>query len=249
MSRPVLSVVIPHYNEKETIHEILKRVSAVNISKEIVLVDDGSREDVRELLRREVEGKYPGLKVLYHDKNRGKGAATRTGIAAATGEIVIVQDADLEYDPQDFQQIVRKFRDPDVHVVYGTRFWKVNKYLFVWHWFLNRFFGAHYEIRYLHHFVGIQSLNLLANVLYSANITDEATCYKAFRKQVLDEITLKCEGFEFCPEVTAKVRKKGYRIYEVPITYHPRSHKQGKKLNWRHGFEAIFTLIKYRFTD
>jgi len=133
--------------------------------------------------------------------------------------------------------------------VYGTRFWKVNPYLFVWHWFCNRFLGARYEIRYLHHFLGIQTLNLLANSLYSANISDEATCYKAFRRNLLQKITLRCEGFEFCPEFTAKVRKSGVTIHEVPVNYHPRSHSEGKKLNWRHGFQAIWTLIKYRFVD
>ncbi len=125
----------------------------------------------------------------------------------------------------------------------------MNKYLFLWHWVCNRFFGGHYEIRYLHHFLGIQFLNFLANILYSANITDEATCYKAFRRKVLEKISLRCQGFEFCPEVTAKVRKAGFRITEVPISYHPRSRHEGKKLNWRHGFGAIWTLIKYRFVD
>ena len=244
-----LSVIIPHYNEKNTIEKIIEKVQNAPVDKEIIVVDDASTDGAREVLQKGFNGKYSNLKIYYHEKNQGKGAAIRTGLKHAQGEIVIIQDADLEYNPQDYAQIVRKFRDPDVHVVYGTRFWKVNPYLFIWHWFCNRFLGAHYEIRYLHHFLGIQTLNLLANFLYAAKISDEATCYKAFRKQVLDKFKLKCTGFEFCPEFTAKVRKAGYVIAEVPINYHPRSHKEGKKLNWRHGFEAIYTLIKYRFVD
>jgi dolichol-phosphate mannosyltransferase len=246
---PLLSVVIPAYNERAHIEELVRRVEDVPVEKELVIVDDASTDGTSEILREKILPRTKNVRLFRHEKNRGKGAAIRTGLSQVRGDIVLIQDADLEYDPQDYLQILRKFRNPDVQVVYGTRFWNVNKYLFVWHWFCNRFLGAHYEIRYLHHFLGIQSLNFLANTLYSANISDEATCYKAFRKQVLEKIHLKCEGFEFCPEVTAKVRKKGYRIDEVPITYHPRSHKQGKKLNWRHGFEAIFTLIKYRFVD
>ena len=247
--KPALSVIIPHYNEKDTVLELIRRVDAVPVSKEIILVDDGSREDSLRVLREEVAIQFPTVRIFYHEKNRGKGAALRTGFERATGDILIVQDADLEYDPQDFLKILRCFRNPDVHVVYGTRFWKVNKYLFIWHWFCNRFLGAHYEIRYLHHFFGILLLNFLANGLYFANITDEATCYKAFRRQVLEKVRLHCTGFEFCPEFTAKVRKAGYAITETPVTYHPRSRQQGKKLNWRHGFEAIFTLFKYRFID
>jgi glycosyltransferase involved in cell wall biosynthesis len=248
-AQPTLSVIIPVYNEKGDIAELVKRVKAVALPIEIVLVDDASTDGTVEIIEKTLLPAYPDIVFRRHDRNQGKGAAIRTGLREATGEIIIIQDADLEYDPQDYNQIYRKFRDPNVSVVYGTRFWKVNKHLFLWHWFCNRFFGAHYEIRYLHHFLGIQLLNLLANLFYSANISDEATCYKAFRRQVLEKIRLRCTGFEFCPEFTAKVRKAGYSIIEVPISYHPRSHQQGKKLNWRHGFEAIFTLIRYRFVD
>ncbi|MCG3175919.1 MAG: Dodecaprenyl-phosphate galacturonate synthase [Candidatus Omnitrophica bacterium] len=248
-TQPLLSVIIPVYNEKANVAELVRRVQAVGLRKEIVIVDDGSTDGTRELLKGTVVPAYDNVRYLEHERNSGKGAALRTGLSAATGDILIVQDADLEYDPKDYLQIVRRFRNPDTHVVYGSRFWKVNKYLFIWHWFCNKFLGGHYEIRYLHHFLGIQALNLLANVLYFANITDEATCYKAFRRQVLDKVRLRCNGFDFCPEFTAKARKAGYRIVEVPITYHPRSHKDGKKLNWRHGFEAIYTLVKYRFVD
>ena len=245
----MLSVIIPHYNEKRSIEELLRRVMEVPIEKEVILVDDGSTDGSRDYLTQGLGGRYPGLRVLLHDKNRGKGAAIRSGLVEARGSVILIQDADLEYDPQDYLQIMERFSDPEVKVVYGTRFWKVSRHLFVWHWFCNRFLGSHYEIRYLHHFIGIQLLNLLANILYSANITDEATCYKAFRRECLQKIRLNCTGFEFCPEFTAKARKAGYTIKEVPISYHPRSHKEGKKLNWKHGFEAIYTLIKYRFVD
>ena len=248
-SKELLSVIIPHFNEKELVGVLLENVMKVPVSKEVILVDDGSTDGSVEYLKSHLEGKYPDLRIVYHERNQGKGSAIRTGLKEARGNIVIIQDADLEYDPRDYTQILEKFRDPKVSVVYGTRFWNVNKYLFIWHWFCSRFLGARYEIRYLHHFLGIHFLNLLANLLYSANISDEATCYKAFRREALEKINLKCRGFEFCPEVTAKVRKKGYKIYEVPITYHPRSHKEGKKLNWKHGIEAIYTLIKYRFVD
>jgi dolichol-phosphate mannosyltransferase len=245
----MLSVIIPHYNEKSLVETLLQKVIEVPLEKEIILVDDGSSPEAVFFLKNKVEKSFPGLRVVYHEKNLGKGSAIRTGLKEALGDLVIIQDADLEYDPRDYLEIVKKFSDPKVQVVYGTRFSKINRRLFVWHWFCNRFFGGHYEIRYLHHFLGIQVLNLLANLLYSAKITDEATCYKAFRKKALDQIELQCHGFEFCPEVTAKIKKAGYDIVEVPISYHPRSHKEGKKLNWRHGFEAIATLIKYRFVD
>ena len=245
----MLSVIIPHFNEEKTIRRLVERVMAVPLSKEVILIDDASTDGSVGIIEKELAPLYPNLAVLRHERNRGKGAAIRTGLARARGDIVIIQDADLEYDPTDYLPIMRAFDDPSVSVVYGTRFRNVNRYLFVWHWFCNRFLGKHYEIRYLHHFLGIQALNLLTNVLYSAKITDEATCYKAFRRKVLDSIRLKCRGFEFCPEITAKVRKAGYAITEVPIRYHPRSHREGKKLNWKHGFEAIYTLVKYRFVD
>ena len=244
-----LSVVMPVYNEKDTIREIVGRVLAAPVHKEIIIVDDASSDGTRELIEKNYKGR-DGFKVLFHEANKGKGSAIRTAFTAVSGDVVIIQDADLEYDPHDFVKILNEFEKPEVQIVYGTRFWKVNKFLFVGHWFSNRFLGTRYEIRYLHHFLGIQFLNFLVNVLYSARITDEATCYKAFRREVLEKIHLNCKGFEFCPEVTAKARKAGYRITEVPISYHPRSHEQGKKLNfWKHGLEAIFTLIKYRFVN
>jgi len=247
--RPRLSVIIPVYNEAQNVEKLVEKVLRVPIDKEVIVIDDGSTDGTAEIVRTRVAALAPNILWRAHEKNQGKGAAIRTGLKIATGEILIIQDADLEYDPSDFVPILGKFDDRTVHVVYGSRFENVNRYLFIWHWFCNRFLGAHYEIRYLHHFLGILALNFLSNTLYGAGITDEATCYKAFRREVLEQFELKCRGFEFCPEVTAKVRKAGYTITEVPITYHPRSKEQGKKLNWRHGFEAIFTLIKYRFVD
>lgn len=244
-----LSVIIPVYNEKNTIEALLDKVEKVLVDKEVVIVDDGSTDGTRELIQQRCRGR-DRYTVILHDKNRGKGSAIRTAIAAATGDVFIIQDADLEYDPADFIHILRTFEDGSAQVVYGSRFWKVNKFIFARQWFANRFFGAKYEIRPLRHFLGIQFLTFLANALYGAGISDEATCYKAFRKEVFKKINLKCSGFEFCPEVTAKVRKAGYQIKEVPISYHPRSRWQGKKISfWKDGAQAVFCLIKYRFVD
>ena len=243
-----LSVIMPVYNEKNTISKIIDGVLAVPVDKEIIIVDDGSKDGTREWIERCCKDRA-GFKVLFHQKNLGKGSAIRAAIPLATGDVLIIQDADLEYDPQDFKKILDKFKEPKVQVVYGTRFSNANKFLFAWHWFSNRFLKANYEIRYLHHFLGIQFLNFLTNILYQAHITDEATCYKAFRKEVLQKLNLRCTGFEFCPEVTAKIRKADFQIVEVPISYHPRSANEGKKLNWRHGVQAIWTLIRYRFVD
>lgn len=248
MTKPILSVIVPVYNEERSLAELIGRVQEVPIKKEIIIVDDCSTDCTPQIIK-DIMRDHSNIKVLRHEKNKGKGAAIRTGIAAVEGEVVIIQDADLEYSPAQYPQLVQPILDGKTNVVYGSRFQTVNKVLFVWHWFLNRFLGRHYEIRYLHHFLGIQTLNLLANTLYDARITDEATCYKVVKASVLKDIRLRCNGFEFCPEITAKLRKKGHTILEVPITYHPRTKNEGKKLNWKHGFEAIWTLIKYRFTD
>ncbi len=248
MPRPKLSVLIPLYNEKLTLRELVRRVREVPIDKEIILIDDFSTDGSREIIRSEIEGHYPDVKVLYHDRNQGKGAAIRSGLSQATGRIVIIQDADLEYDPQDFFTMCRPFDEMNASVVYGTRFSQLKKAGFLKQWFQNRF-GGRQAVKRFHHYFGIQFLNFLANALYGTRITDEATCYKAFRKEVLDALPLKCTGFEFCPEVTAKVAKAGHRIVEVPISYHPRTKAAGKKINWRHGVEAIYTLVKYRFVD
>jgi len=249
MKPQFLSVLIPVYNERKTLGQVVRRVAAMPMVLEIILVDDGSTDGTRSVIREEILPRFPQARLLCHEVNRGKGAAIRTALEAARGEAVIVQDADLEYSPENYTDLVRPMVEQGARVVYGSRFRHVNKRLFIWHWFLNRFCGRHYEIRYLHHFLGILVLNTLANVLYGAKTSDEATCYKVFRADVIKSLPLKCTGFEFCPEVTAKVSKRGIPIVEVPVTYHPRSRAEGKKLKWTHGFEAIWTLIKYRFVD
>jgi dolichol-phosphate mannosyltransferase len=224
-----LSVLIPVFNEKASLIKLLERVRSVPVEKEVIIVDDCSTDGTRDILKNEVEGKYPDVKVLYHDHNQGKGAAIRTAIPHATGTYSIVQDGDLEYDPNDYLPIVKAFEEHQVPIVYGSRFLRgwpkmrpanklVNK-LLAW---MIRFF-------------------------FRMPMTDEATCYKAFRTEILQSIPLTCTRFEFCPEVNAKVIRRGYRIVEVPITYEARSMAEGKKIRWTDGVSAIWTLIKYRF--
>jgi glycosyltransferase involved in cell wall biosynthesis len=225
----VLSVLMPILNERTTLLPLLARIRAVPVEKEILIVDDGSTDGTRELLATEVEGCIEGVHVFYHDRNRGKGAAIRTAIPHATGEFCIVQDGDLEYDPNDYLAILRAFQASDVSVVYGSRF--------------------------LHGFPPMQLPNRLVNMLlawmvrvfFRMPLTDEATCYKAFRTSVLQSLPLQCCRFEFCPEVTAKAIRRGYRIVEVPIHYEARSMAEGKKIRWTDGVAAIWTLIKFRF--
>ncbi|MDI6892706.1 MAG: glycosyltransferase family 2 protein [Actinomycetota bacterium] len=223
-----LSVIIPCYNEKENILEILKRVEAVDLEKEIIIVDDCSTDGTREVL---VTLPPERARVIHHAENKGKGSAIRTGLQQVTGDIVIIQDADLEYDPNDYYELVKPVLEGRAEVVYGSRVLRRDV-----------------EISYLRYYFGGRFLSWLTNLLYGANITDEPTCYKVFKADVLKGLDLRCRRFEFCPEVTAKLCKRGYKIQEVPISYHPRSIEQGKKIGWRDGIEAIWTLIKYRFT-
>lgn len=246
---PLLSVVIPVFNEERYVEALVDAVEAVPIDKELIVVDDGSTDASVRIVRESLLKRYSNIVYLQHEKNSGKGSAIRTGIARATGEIVLIQDADLEYDPNDFLPIVEKFKDPAVTAVYGTRFRHMPSRVYLKLWFENHFLGKNHEIKKFHLYFGVRSLNLLTWILYGAVVTDEATCYKAFRRGLLISVPLRCRGFEFCPEITAKILKRKQRIYEVPITYHPRTAIEGKKLNWRHGIEAIWTLIKYRFTD
>ncbi|MBT7169853.1 glycosyltransferase family 2 protein [Candidatus Woesearchaeota archaeon] len=223
-----LSIIIPVYNEKETIKEIIKQVSEVKIPKEIILIDDHSTDGTREILETEY-AHLRNITVLLHKKNRGKGAAIRTGLNAIGGDIVIIQDADLEYDPKDYPKLIKPILEGKTQVVYGSRFLnKKNKHQYGLNMFATRL------------------LTFMANILYNARITDEPTCYKVFTKQAIKSVDLKCEKFEFCPEVTAKIRKNGYKIIEVPIEYNSRSIEEGKKINWKDGVQAIWTLIKYR---
>ena len=223
-----ISVIMPVYNERDSVARTVALVRAVDLEKEIIAVDDGSTDGTGEVLD-QLAG--PDLKVIHREKNAGKGAAIRLAIEHATGDIVIVQDADTEYDPQDYHRLVAPIREGRAEVVYGSRFR-----------------GSIEGMRFPNRMIN-KLLTCMANLLFRAGITDEATCYKVFRTEVLREIPLRCERFEFCPEVTAKVSKRHLRLVEVPISYRARTYAQGKKVNWRDGFEAIWTLLKYRFKD
>jgi glycosyltransferase involved in cell wall biosynthesis len=224
-----LSVIIPTLNEDETIEEIINRVVSVplNIEKEIIVVDDGSSGAAKEKLR-ELRKKYD-FTLLEHSKNQGKGAAIRTGLSKTTGDFVIIQDADLEYDPNNYEKLIKPLLNNEAEVVYGSRLLGGNR-------------RGH-----LSFYLGGKMLTFLSNLLYGLNITDESTCYKVFKKDLINSLNLKSKGFEFCPEVTAKIGKRGIKIHEVPISYRARTKKEGKKIKWKDGLIAIWILIKYRF--
>jgi len=222
--------LVPVYNEHATLESLLRRVLAVPVDKEVIVVDDGSRDGTRDVLA-DLAGRLP-IRALYHERNRGKGAAIRTALAEAKGEIVIIQDADLEYDPEDYPRLVEPIVRGETNVVYGSRY-----------------LSHENPLPFTHFKVAVLLLNGMANLLYGTRLTDEATCYKVFRGPLIRSLPLRCERFEFCPEVTARVAKRGERILEVPIHYHYRTRAQGKKIGWRDGFEAIWTLLRYRFTD
>ena len=225
-----LSVIIPIYNEIGTLKEILKRVEAVDLDKEIIIVDDGSSDGSAEILK-EIEEKNNDIKVFYHQRNMGKGAAIQTGIKYITGDIIIIQDADLEYDPGDYRRLIEPIVEGKAAVVYGSRNLRNNKR------------------SYFRYYWGGRLLTWFTNRLYGARLTDEPTCYKTFRADVLKKIELECSGFEFDPELTAKVCKLGYEIKEVPISYNPRKLEEGKKIRWTDGLVALWTLIKCKFKD
>ncbi len=222
-----VSVIIPAYNERDTIAETIKRVRSSPVEKEIIVVDDASTDGTPEVVE-SLTG--PDLRLLRQQYNQGKGSAIRRGLDAATGEIVLIQDADLEYDPGDYPKLIAPIESGEADVVYGTR--------------APKFSGMKLPHRLFNWLAA-----MLANLLYRANITDEATCYKVFRAEVIRTIPLKCERFEFCPEITAKVRKRGLRIHEVPVSYQARSIGAGKKIRWWDGVEALWMLVKYRFRD
>ena len=227
-----LSIIIPVFIERETLREILQQVRAVElagIEKEILAVDDGSTDGSREILAEEAE--TTDLRVFYHSANRGKGAAVRTAIEHATGDMILIQDADLEYDPRDYPTLIQPIVEGRVTVVYGSRFLGPRKAMLFWHMLGNKF------------------LTLTTNILYNAILSDMETCYKCFRADVVKDIPLRAKRFEFEPEVTAKVLKRGHRIFEVPISYYGREYHEGKKISWRDAPLAFWILLKYRFVD
>lgn len=225
---------MPVYNEVNTLHEIVRRVETVDlgdIRKELIIVDDGSEDGTREALK-QISQSTPH-KVYFHGQNMGKGAALRTALHYATGELILIQDADLEYDPADYVDLIKPILEGRADVVYGSRLTggKVARAFNFWH------------------LIGNKMLTLVTNVLYNSTLSDMETCYKVFRADVLKNITIRSNKFDFEPEVTAKVLKRKYKLYESPISYYGRDFKDGKKITWRDGFAAIWTLIKYRFID
>lgn len=241
-----ISIIIPVFNEEKTISEILKRVNEIKISgveKQIILVNDGSTDstesEIKNSIQRLAQDKIQNLKYIRHQKNQGKGAAVRTGIANATGEYIIIQDADLEYNPKDIEKLVKPVLNSTSKVVYGTRLKR-----------LPSFSKEEKTPQFLFHYIGNKFLSLLTSILYGEWITDMETCYKLFPRKAVDRMKLNARGFEFEPEITAKLLKKGYKILEVPISTIPRNYNEGKKLNtFKDGFIAFFTLLKCRFID
>ena len=224
-----LTVVIPVYNEVHTLLSLVDRVQAVALDKEIVLVDDCSSDGTRELLQRTT---FPGnVRVLYHDRNQGKGAALRSGFAAAAGDVVIIQDADLEYDPQEYPKLLKPIEDGRADVVFGSRFAG----------------GDSHRVLYFWHSLGNKFLTLLSNAFTNLNLTDMETCYKVFRREVLQRITVEENRFGFEPEITAKISKLRVRIYEVGISYDGRTYEEGKKIGWRDGVRALWCIVKYNW--
>lgn len=224
-----LSVVVPVYNEKNTIEKILDEIKAVEgLDKEIVVVDDASTDGTTQILK-DLEKKYPDVKFFYKEKNRGKGHTLKVGFEHTTGDYVIVQDADLEYDPNDYHKLLRALNEEDAQVIYGSRF-----------------SGSYEDMSTLHYF-GNKVLTLITNIFFGVMLTDMETCYKLMPGDFVRKVNIKSERFDFEPEITAKILKSGLKIKEVPISYRGRTHSEGKKITWRDGIHALFTLIKYRF--
>ncbi len=222
-----LSVIIPVYNEAETLDPIVAAVAAVPVEKEIILVDDGSTDGSREKLQ-QFENQ-DGIRVLYHERNQGKGAAIRTGVAAAEGDLVIIQDADLEYDPREIPLLMQPILSGRADVVYGSRFMGASPHRVLYFW----------------HYLGNQFVTLLSNMLTNLNLTDMETGYKLFRREVIQSITIEESRFGLEPEITAKVAKGHWRIYEIGISYSGRTYEEGKKIGWKDGLRAIWCILKY----
>jgi glycosyltransferase involved in cell wall biosynthesis len=231
-----LSVVVPVYNEERWVREVVRRVRAVPVPKEVVLVDDCSTDGTRTILEEEIS-KLPDCKVVYHEANQGKGAALRTGFKHATGDVVVVQDADLEYDPAEYPRLLRPILDGKADVVYGSRF-----------------VGEDHRVLYYWHYVANRVLTTLSNCFTNLNLTDMETCYKAFRREVIQGISLRSDRFGFEPEVTAKVAKRKpdgtrWRVYEVPISYSGRTYEEGKKIGLKDAFTALYCILRFWLKD
>lgn len=225
-----LSVLIPVYNEKSTIQEIVKRVKDTGLVYEIIIVDDGSSDGTREILK-EIE-QDSMVRVILHEKNAGKGAALRTAIQAATGEVLLIQDADLEYNPKEYPGLLQPIEDGLADVVYGSRF-----------------LGAPHRAILFWNMVANKLLTTMTNILYNTILTDMETGYKVFRREVVSDLKLRANRFDFEPEFTAKILKKGVRVYDVPISFNPREYSEGKKIGIKDAFEAVWALLKYRFVN
>jgi glycosyltransferase involved in cell wall biosynthesis len=223
----VLSVIVPVYNEKNTVREILETIRRVPVEKEIVVVDDGSSDGTRKLVS-DLYGHERQMRLIFHEKNAGKGKAIQTGIAAASGDRIIIQDADLEYDPADYAKLLAAMEKSGAHAVYGSRFREKKKVTALWHRGVNYFLTA------------------LTNVLYGSDLTDMETCYKLIRAETLKCLAIESDGFEIEAEITAKLLRRGERIVEVPIAYKGRSYHEGKKIGWKDGLKAVLALFRYR---
>lgn len=244
-----LSIIMPVYNERSTLEEIVQRVRAVNLvvnadgsntlldgpielEREIVIVDDGSTDGTRAILDAWRADPPDDMQIIYHEQNSGKGAALRTGFQHATGDIFVIQDADLEYDPRDYVKLLEPLLEGRAPIIYGSRF-----------------MGGPRSAMSLTHTLGNKFLTIMTNVLYGTALTDMETCYKCFRREVINGMSLRSRAFEIEPELTAKFLKRGYNIFEVPISYNGRTFHEGKKIDWRDGFSAVRTLLRYRFAD
>ena len=232
MGNQILSVVMPVYNEKATVLKAIDKVLKLDLVKELIVVDDGSTDGTKELLS---QTRFDDrVKVFFHDKNMGKGAGLRTGFQHVSGGVVVIQDADLEYDPNEFKEMIKPIEEGMADVVYGSRLSG----------------GKPQRAHMFLHKIGNDFLSFLTNLLYNTTLTDMETCYKMFRKEVIDGITIRSNGFSVEPELTAKILKnKKLRIYEMPISYYGRSYAEGKKISWKHGFGAIWALLKFRFIN